>query len=524
MKIVNLVQGTAEWHKFRNQHHTASQAPIMMGASRHMSRDGLLKMKAVGNFDEESAFVQELYERGHEAEKAARVIVEQIVGCEFYPATAVGDDERFSASFDGITFDEETLFEHKLYNKELIAQINVFDLHPEYFWQLEHQLFLSGAKCVYFVCSDGTKENWASLVYVSKPERRAALLAAWEQFDKDLKAYIYQEPPVTPTANTIVALPALSVELVGQVTKSNLDLYQTRAIAFIKSIKTDLQTDQDFVDADATVKFCEKAEKELDLVKKQALSQTETISILFTIIDGLKEQLRTKRLALDKLVKSRKDAIKSLAVQNAKRELAAHIEAVNAALQPVCLPEIEADFVEVIKGKKTIKSMGEAINDEMARVKIEVNAQREKIAKNLAAFDDVARDHKFLFADLQDIIGKDGGDFVLYVQNRISTHETEQRKKREAELAAQQQAKVEAPVAPKAAADNVVPLVPVSAPIAEAPKHKVQILGEALYEWAQNSEADSWRNRFIEIADTLLCLFPEIDVAKLQHQKIARES
>jgi len=38
MKIVNLIQGTPEWHAHRAQHFNASDAPAMLGASTNQIR------------------------------------------------------------------------------------------------------------------------------------------------------------------------------------------------------------------------------------------------------------------------------------------------------------------------------------------------------------------------------------------------------------------------------------------------------------------------------------------------------
>ncbi|MCM2248878.1 hypothetical protein MYF60_28335, partial [Klebsiella pneumoniae] len=79
---------------------------------------------------------------------------------------------------------------------------------------------------------------------------------------------------------------------------------------FIANIKTDLKTDEDFVQADATVKFCKEAEDNLEVAKNAAIAQTASIDELMRTVDHIKAQLRDKRLALDKLVEQRKKQIK----------------------------------------------------------------------------------------------------------------------------------------------------------------------------------------------------------------------
>ncbi|CFQ49015.1 hypothetical protein [Yersinia similis] len=84
MQIINVQQGTPEWHALRSRHFTASEAPVMMAASSKMRRDELLNMKATGSEREISDWVQtNLFDKGHAQEATARVIVESIIGTEY---------------------------------------------------------------------------------------------------------------------------------------------------------------------------------------------------------------------------------------------------------------------------------------------------------------------------------------------------------------------------------------------------------------------------------------------------------
>lgn len=115
MQTLNMFQGSKEWHAERSRRFTASEAPAMMGASKYHSRDELLYQKATGIVPEVTDAKQALFDRGHRAEAAARRIVEDMLGQDLYPVTAVSDeDDRLLASLDGCTLDEATLYEHKL--------------------------------------------------------------------------------------------------------------------------------------------------------------------------------------------------------------------------------------------------------------------------------------------------------------------------------------------------------------------------------------------------------------------------
>ena len=159
MKIISVTQGSPEWANLRAQHNTASEAPAMMGASKYQTRDEMLRQKATGIVPEVSQHQQAIFERGHATEAAARLILEEMTGEDFYPITAVSDDGTLLASVDGITLDDSQIFEHKLFNEKLAGQVRAGDLDPHYYFQLEQQLLVTGAKKVIFVCSDGTREN-----------------------------------------------------------------------------------------------------------------------------------------------------------------------------------------------------------------------------------------------------------------------------------------------------------------------------------------------------------------------------
>lgn len=422
MKILDLQQGTPEWHDVRAKCFTASEAPVMMNASSKMKRNELLHMKATGSAREVSAWVQKnLFDKGHAYEADARVITEEAIGEDLYPVTATDDEGWLLASFDGVNLMQTTLYEHKMWNVKLAEKVRSGELDPEYYWQLEQQLLVSGAEKVLFIVSDGTEVNRAELVYRPVPGRADELLAGWAQFEKDLKSYT---PPVVKeetVAKTIANFPALAVQLVGEVKQSNVMLYKASALEFIKSVNTTLVNDQDFADAEATVKFFDKAEKELDVVKSQALSQTASISELFSTIDLLQEEMRKKRLSLNKLVTARKDEVRVEIRQTAEKAFAAHVAEINQQIGPrIKLPLVTTDFAAVMKNKRTLTSLQDAVDSELARAKIEADATAKTILINLAVLREIADHQRSLFPDAQTIITKTPEDFANLVKSRCA--------------------------------------------------------------------------------------------------------
>lgn len=164
MRILEGInQGSSEWHAARAHRFTASQAPAMMGASKYQTRAELLREKATGITPEITPERQRLFDRGHAAEAGARAMAEKALGEDLYPVTAISDtDDRLLASFDGITLGENIAFECKLWNESLATDIRNETLNAHYYWQLEHQLLVSGAEFVLFVSSDGA-ERYVSM-------------------------------------------------------------------------------------------------------------------------------------------------------------------------------------------------------------------------------------------------------------------------------------------------------------------------------------------------------------------------
>jgi len=450
MNILNLVQGSDEWHAVRATRMTASEAPAMMSATKKMSRNELLKAKSLGTEKEVSEYVQKfLFDKGHEMEASARPLVEEIVGEELFPTTGETEDGEYLASFDGMTMMGDILFEHKMWNETLAEAVRNEKLPAEYYWQLEHQLMVADeAEKVIFVVSDGTNENFEYMWYTPVRGRRNKLIKGWEQFKDDLAEYKPEPAKEEVVAEKPSDLPVLMINVDGEVKSSNLATYKDTALSFIENINTDLQTDQDFANAEELVKFCKKAEGELDTAKKHALAQTQSIDELFNTIDELKEQLRGKRLKLDKLVKSRKDEIRSDLKAKACENLNAYVDGLNEKLGESLIPDVTPEFGNAMKGKKTVDSLQNAVDDELAKAKIVAKDWFHTLRENKFIYSELASDDvKFLFPDLHQLLLKDSESFRAMVKSRLAEHkeaeEAKQKEKPEPEQRKQEEAPAE---------------------------------------------------------------------------------
>lgn len=455
MKIVQVKQNSPEWHAHRAQYFNASDAPAMMGVSPYKKRSQLLHERAGGAVAEVDAHTQKRFDDGHRFEALARPIAEEIIGEELFPC--VGVEGQLSASFDGLTMDESVAWEHKTLNDELrkilVNGCDGRDLPLHYRVQMQQQCMVSGCEKVLFMASkfdaDGKMVEERRCWYFSDPSLADDIIAGWMQFKADLADYKPEAASEQVVGSASLNLPTLSVELVGEVKASNLAVFKSTALQLIGSINTDLQTDQDFADAEAMVKKLEKAEGDLKGVKASALAQTQSIDDLFRAVDELSETVRQKRLTIDKLVKARKDTIRIEIKQTADKAFADHVATLNKRLDRVALPVTPPNFIEAMKGKKTLTSLRDAVDTELANSKIKTSAEADRIAANLRLYDEIAGAHEFLFRDLQSLVTKDADAMEAIVKQRISEHKEAEQKRLDAErerIRAEEQTRLESAV------------------------------------------------------------------------------
>lgn len=451
MQIHNLIQGSKEWHAYRAQHFNASDAPAMLGVSPYKTRNQLLHELHTGMAPEVDPGLQRLFDAGHAAEAAARPLAEEIIGDDLYPVT--GSLGELSASFDGLTMDGRIAFEHKLLNVDLAESLARGVIPDSYHPQMEQQLLVSGAEKVLFMATSADRTAMEHAWYTSNPELRAKIIAGWEQFAKDLVAYVPPVVSVDVVGHTPETLPALHIEVSGMVTASNLEQYKDHALTVFKSINRELTTDQHFADAEKAVKWCADVESRLVAAKEHALSQTASIDQLFKAIDDISAEARRTRLELDKLVKARKDELRTSIVTDAAKALLEHVAGLNVRIGKPYMPVVNADFAGSIKGKKSLDSMRGAVDTVLANAKIEANGIANRIDTNLIYLNDVNAPMALL-PDLAVICLKAPDDFALLVKSRIGEEAKRAEAQAEAARAAireEERIKAQANVAAEAA-------------------------------------------------------------------------
>jgi len=438
-------QGTGAWLRLREGFPTASEAPAALGVSKYVTRSELLRRKHTGVQPEPDAATLGKFAAGHAAEAEARPLAEGIVGSDLFPTTmsATVDGLPLLASLDGQTLEGDVIWETKLWNEDLAAAVRANDLPAHYTVQMDQELLVSGAERCLFTCTDGTPERFVSCWYEADEGKFRELLAGWLQFNRDLAAYVVPhaaEP--APAGKAPDTLPALRIELTGQVTASNLAEFKATALGAIRAVNRDLQTDQHFADAEKAVKWCADVEQRLAAAKDHALSQTATIDALFKTIDDISSEARRVRLDLDKLVTRRKGELKDAEVARARDALSMHVLAVNAEISPARLQHV-AELGAAIKGLKTLDSVRAKLDAAVAAEKVCLDTRAREIRENLTHFRAAGAGLGFLFSDLAALALRPADDFRTLVAARIEQHKAAEARK-EAERQAAEAARIAA--------------------------------------------------------------------------------
>lgn len=462
--VLNVRQGSTEWLSARAASDgTASEAPAMMGKSKYMTRTELLQQRKLGIVKEVDQVTQARFDRGHAAEAKARPIAEKIIGDELSPTTIVLeiDGLKLLASLDGITFSDEDIWEHKLLNADLVAAVQAMLLDEHYTIQLDQELLVSGANRCLFMVSDGTEGNCFHMWYETTPEKKQAIIDGWKQFHKDLAEFVPEEIKEKPKAEVIEAFPVPSISVRGELVACNLKDIIPHFDKYLAETKTTLESDEDFANGEANAKASREAAKNLKLTAQAVVDQIAPVSEVVRTLELYAGKFDALGLKLEKAVKEQKESIKNQAIMDARQAIRTHRATLDDEIRPAYLSTPEPDFAAAIKGVKTIATMRDRINTALAQGKAAMEAEARDIRTKLNWFNYHAAEHKFLFNDLHQIIGKPSDDFGLLVKTRISEYQNEQNRKLEEErervrlkAEADARAKVEAEAREKAKAEE----------------------------------------------------------------------
>ena len=189
--IVQLEQNTTEWEEYRKGHLNASAAGIIMGTQtfKPNSWDSLLDFyRGKGKPFEGNVAT----DWGHAHEDEACDSASLLFGEVYHPTVMSHtiDGMPFSASLDGISQEFDGSIGHVLeikcpyqLQKSKTWKTTADGKCPDqYYWQIQHQIMVSGAATANFYVYDAVSKEHLALVIERNDEDIAKLQAKWEEF------------------------------------------------------------------------------------------------------------------------------------------------------------------------------------------------------------------------------------------------------------------------------------------------------------------------------------------------------
>jgi len=151
MKIINLVQGSTEWHDHRKKYLGASEMPAVLGLSPWKNPQTLW-MEKTGKVTEDNSDKQWLFQKGHDKEIIAREKYQALTKKTFVPVVITNEDFPYlSASLDGLSDDGE-LIEIKFLGLDDYMNVALGTKVPEkYMAQIQTQMALTEVDKMTFI-------------------------------------------------------------------------------------------------------------------------------------------------------------------------------------------------------------------------------------------------------------------------------------------------------------------------------------------------------------------------------------
>lgn len=193
--IVQLAQGSSEWHAYRQSRRNASESAAVLGLSPWMTPYQLWLLKT----GRTETLVTHAMQRGTELEPLARSVYEEQTGLVMQPL--VLEAGAYSASLDGMTLEGDLVLEVKCplrgTRSDLWQNVHFGQVPAHYGIQVQHQLMVSGADMAHLWVFDGSK----GLLHAIERDAEAMvrIQTGWEDFQQFLDT---DTPPPLSDADT----------------------------------------------------------------------------------------------------------------------------------------------------------------------------------------------------------------------------------------------------------------------------------------------------------------------------------
>lgn len=226
----------------------------------------------------------------------------------------------------------------------------------------------------------------------------------------------------------------------SKVLSTNIKTFEEQANAYLATLTTTFETDDDFAKADSEVKELKEIEDKI----RTAIEQTHNgeIAELISTAEQIAERFRQERLSREKVVKNRKAEIKETIISQAFQRIltikGSHESDVSLALERnIPKDNIKKRLEEATKRRSTLATLTSAVNAEETAITAEIGAEAARISARRKL---IPIHYEYLFKDWLVLIAGEE-ELEPIIQQRIAEEE-----KREAEIKAkaEQEAKAKA--------------------------------------------------------------------------------
>ncbi|MFW9304005.1 hypothetical protein ACN9OQ_11055 [Glaesserella parasuis] len=226
----------------------------------------------------------------------------------------------------------------------------------------------------------------------------------------------------------------------SKVLSTNIKTFEEQANAYLATLTTTFETDDDFAKADSEVKELKEIEDKI----RTAIEQTHSgeIAELISTAEQIAERFRQERLNREKVVKNRKAEIKESIISQAFERIltikGSHESDVSLALERNIPKEnIKKRLEDATKRRSTLATLTSAVNAEETAITAEIGAEAARISARRKL---IPIHYEYLFKDWLMLIAGDD-ELEPIIQQRIAEEE-----QREAEIKAkaEQEAKAKA--------------------------------------------------------------------------------
>ena len=195
--IIQLAQGSPEWHAYRQSRRNASESAAVLGLSPWVTPYQLWLVKT----GRSETRVTHAMQRGTDLEPLARAAYEDQTGLVMQPL--VLEAGGYSASLDGMTLEGDLVLEIKCplrgTRSDLWQDVQSGQVPAYYAIQVQHQLMVSGADLAHLWVFDGSKGILHAIERDADAMER--IQAGWDAFEQYLTA---DTPPPLSVADTAV--------------------------------------------------------------------------------------------------------------------------------------------------------------------------------------------------------------------------------------------------------------------------------------------------------------------------------